>query len=43
MAARLERYRATGITTLMAKLDGSGADRLATLGELLDLVAGVGT
>jgi F420-dependent oxidoreductase-like protein len=38
---RLERYRDAGVTTLQAKLAGSLAERLDTLGGLLDLVAEV--
>ncbi len=37
VAARLEAYRAAGITTVLAKLDGSGDQRLATLATLVEL------
>jgi F420-dependent oxidoreductase-like protein len=40
VAARIGAYRRAGITTLLAKLDGSGPDRLATLDRLLELAAG---
>jgi alkanesulfonate monooxygenase SsuD/methylene tetrahydromethanopterin reductase-like flavin-dependent oxidoreductase (luciferase family) len=36
--ARLRQYRAAGITTLQAKLDGPRRDRLDTLAQLIDLV-----
>jgi alkanesulfonate monooxygenase SsuD/methylene tetrahydromethanopterin reductase-like flavin-dependent oxidoreductase (luciferase family) len=39
IADRVDRYRAAGITTLLAKLDGDHADQLATL-ERLVAVAG---
>ncbi len=35
---RLNRYRGAGITTLLAKVDGTPAEQLITLGQLLDLV-----
>ena len=38
---RVRQYRAAGITTLQAKLDGAVADRLDTLAQLVDLVAEV--
>ncbi|MEO7059276.1 MAG: LLM class flavin-dependent oxidoreductase [Lapillicoccus sp.] len=39
LAARVEAYRSAGITTLLAKLDGSHAEQLTTLEVLLDLTA----
>ena len=39
VAERIARYRAAGVTTLQAKLTGSLDERLATLGELLELCA----
>jgi F420-dependent oxidoreductase-like protein len=36
--ARLRRYRAAGVNTLSVKLRGSLGERLATLGQTLDLV-----
>ena len=38
---RLQRYRAAGVTTLQAKLDGPTSARLDTLAQLIDLVAEV--
>jgi F420-dependent oxidoreductase-like protein len=38
---RLRLYRAAGVGTLLAKLSGPLADRLGTLGQLLDLAAEV--
>lgn len=38
---RLGRYRAAGVTTLQAKLDGSLDERLDTLGRLIELCEGV--
>jgi hypothetical protein len=38
---RLRRYRAAGVTTLQAKLGGGLDEALATLGQLVDLVAEV--
>jgi alkanesulfonate monooxygenase SsuD/methylene tetrahydromethanopterin reductase-like flavin-dependent oxidoreductase (luciferase family) len=38
IAARIPRYRQAGITTLLAKLDTSPADQLASLATLIDLV-----
>ena len=35
---RLRQYRAAGITTLQAKLEGASHDRLDTLAQLIDLV-----
>lgn len=40
ISERLSSYRAAGITTLLAKLDGDYPHQLATLARLLDLVAG---
>ena len=37
VAARIDRYRASGITTLLAKLDGDYPGQLASLGRLLVL------
>jgi F420-dependent oxidoreductase-like protein len=37
---RVQRYRQTGITTLLAKLDGDFASQLATLERLTGLVSG---
>jgi len=37
---RVHKYRAAGITTLLAKLEGEYSDQLATLKRLLDVVAG---
>jgi alkanesulfonate monooxygenase SsuD/methylene tetrahydromethanopterin reductase-like flavin-dependent oxidoreductase (luciferase family) len=39
IAERLHRYRAAGITTLLAKLEGDYAHQLATLERLLGIVA----
>ncbi len=39
VADRVRRYRAAGITTLLAKLDGDHADQLSTLKQLIDVVA----
>jgi hypothetical protein len=36
----VHKYRAAGITTLLAKLEGEYSDQLATLKRLLDVVAG---
>jgi hypothetical protein len=38
---RLRLYRAAGITTLQAKLDGDRTHRLDTLAQLIELVAEV--
>ena len=38
IAERVPTYRAAGITTLLAKLDGEYAHQLATLDRLLDAV-----
>ncbi|WP_232425715.1 LLM class flavin-dependent oxidoreductase [Mycobacterium sp. JS623] len=38
IAERVSKYEATGITTLLAKLEGDHADQLATLERLLDIV-----
>jgi len=38
VADRLRRYRAAGVTTLQAKLDGDHAARLDTLARLIELV-----
>jgi F420-dependent oxidoreductase-like protein len=38
IADRLRRYRAAGITTLLAKLDGDHAEQLATLEQLIAVV-----
>jgi hypothetical protein len=38
IADRVRRYREVGVTTLMAKLDGSLDERLATLSQLLQVV-----
>ncbi len=42
IAARLPAYHAAGITTLLAKLDASQGEALASLETLVDLAAGVG-
>ena len=39
IAARIDAYRAAGITTLLAKLEGDHADQLAALATLVDLAA----
>lgn len=39
LAARVAAYREAGITTLLAKLEGSPEARLATLSTLVALVA----
>ena len=39
IAARLEKYRGVGITTLLTKLEGDYERQLATLERLLALVA----
>jgi len=36
---RVRKYRAAGITTLLAKLEGDYADQLATLERLITIVA----
>jgi alkanesulfonate monooxygenase SsuD/methylene tetrahydromethanopterin reductase-like flavin-dependent oxidoreductase (luciferase family) len=36
---RVREYRATGITTLLAKLDGEHGDQLRTLERLLEIIA----
>jgi F420-dependent oxidoreductase-like protein len=41
VAARVRAYRAAGVTTLQAKLDGTVDERLSTLGQLIDIVASV--
>ena len=38
IADRVHKYRAAGITTLLAKLEGEYSDQLATLERLLDVV-----
>lgn len=37
IAERIERHRAAGITTLLAKLDGPHDTQLATLGQLIEI------
>jgi F420-dependent oxidoreductase-like protein len=37
IAARLQRYREAGVSTIQAKLTGSLDERLATLGQLVDI------
>jgi hypothetical protein len=37
---RLRKYRAAGLTTLLAKVEGDYAHQLATLERLLGFVAG---
>ncbi len=39
IAERVRKYRAAGITTLLAKLEGDYPDQLATLERLLNIVA----
>jgi len=39
IAERVRRYRAAGITTLLAKLEGGYPDQLTTLKRLLTIVA----
>ena len=39
IAERVRKYRAAGITTLLAKLEGGYPDQLATLERLLNIVA----
>jgi alkanesulfonate monooxygenase SsuD/methylene tetrahydromethanopterin reductase-like flavin-dependent oxidoreductase (luciferase family) len=39
IAERLQKYRAAGITTLLAKLESEYSDQLAALERLLGLVA----
>jgi F420-dependent oxidoreductase-like protein len=39
MRRRVREYRATGITTLLAKLDGEHGDQLRTLERLLEIIA----
>ncbi len=39
IAERVRKYRAAGITTLLAKLEGEHSGQLATLQRLLDIVA----
>jgi alkanesulfonate monooxygenase SsuD/methylene tetrahydromethanopterin reductase-like flavin-dependent oxidoreductase (luciferase family) len=39
IAERVRKYRAAGITTLLAKLEGDYPDQLATLEALLDITA----
>lgn len=41
IAERVRRYRAAGISTLLVKLDGDYAGQLATLRQLIDIVADV--
>ena len=41
IAARLPRYRGAGITTLLAKLDGSHDHQLTSLETLVGLAAAV--
>jgi alkanesulfonate monooxygenase SsuD/methylene tetrahydromethanopterin reductase-like flavin-dependent oxidoreductase (luciferase family) len=38
IAERVRKYRAAGITTLLAKLEGEHSDRLATLERLIGIV-----
>jgi hypothetical protein len=38
IAERVDKYKAAGITTLLAKLEGDYADQLSTLERLLDIV-----
>jgi alkanesulfonate monooxygenase SsuD/methylene tetrahydromethanopterin reductase-like flavin-dependent oxidoreductase (luciferase family) len=39
IAERVDKYRAGGITTLLAKLEGDYSHQLATLERLLDIIA----
>ena len=39
IADRVSRYRAAGITTLLAKLEGEHEDQLATLQRLVAIAA----
>jgi F420-dependent oxidoreductase-like protein len=39
VAERVHEYRGSGITTLLAKLDGGNAEQLATLKRLIDVVS----
>jgi F420-dependent oxidoreductase-like protein len=39
VAERVHEYRESGITTLLAKLDGGNAEQLATLERLIDVVS----
>ncbi len=39
IAERVRKYRAAGITTLLAKLEGDYPDQLATLERLIGIVA----
>ena len=41
IAARVQKYMAAGITTLLTKLEGDNQDQLATLERLLEIVADV--